>query len=253
MQYRIGEFARLGCVSIKTLRFYDAIGLLRPAAIDARTQYRFYAPRQLQDLATILALKGLGASLADIRRVVGKDESRRERGELLQKLRRNAEGELATAQRAMAWLDNALEELDAEREVSIVLKRRPAIRIASVRARAPSYAAIGAMENEFRRAIDPVHAGREQGVLWHRCAASGVIEGEPFMEISARATQVGAYDLGELPSATVASAYCEPDDNDALRVYGALDRWLHSRGLRLNGPKREIYIGQILEVQFPVQ
>jgi len=253
MQYRIGEFARLGSVSIKTLRFYDAIGLLQPAAIDARTQYRLYAARQLQDLARILALKDLGASLADIRRVVGEDESRRERRELLQKLRRNAEGELATAQRTMAWLDNALEELNDEREVPIVLKQRSAIRVASVRAQAPSYAAIGAMENEFRRAIDPALAGREQGVLWHRCAASGIIEGEPFVEIAARAPRAGAYELKELPSATVASAYCEPDDNDAIRVYGAIDRWLHVRGLRLNGPKREIYVGQILEVQFPVR
>ena len=72
MQYRIGEFARLGGVSIKTLRYYDAIGLLRPAAIDARTQYRRYASRQLQELAKILELKNLGASLGDIRRVIGR-------------------------------------------------------------------------------------------------------------------------------------------------------------------------------------
>jgi hypothetical protein len=40
MQYRIGEFARLAGVPIKTLRYYDAIGLLSPAAVDSRTQYR---------------------------------------------------------------------------------------------------------------------------------------------------------------------------------------------------------------------
>jgi len=253
VQYRIGEFARLGSVSIKTLRFYDSIGLLRPAAIDARTQYRLYSSHQLHELATILALKGLGASLADIRRVVGKDESQRERRELLQKLRRNAQDTLATAQRSMSWLNNALEELNAEREVPIVLKKRAALRVASVRAQAPSYAAIGAMENEFRRAIDPALAGREQGVLWHRCAASGIIEGEPFMEIAARAPRASAYEIKELPATAVASAYCEPDDDEAIRVYGAIDRWLHARGLRLNGPKREIYVGQILEVQFPVR
>lgn len=253
MQYRIGEFAKLGSVSIKTLRFYDAIGLLRPAAIDARTNYRLYAPRQLQDLATIQALKGLGASLADIHRVVSKGESPRERRALLQKLRRNAAGELATAQRTLVWLDNALEDLNAERQIPVVLKRRPAMRIASVRAQASSYSAIGAMETEFRGAIDPAIAGRERGVLWHRCAASGVIEGEPFMEIAARAPRHGAYEFSELPSATVASAYCEADEDDAIRVYGAIERWLHVRGLHLDGPKREIYVGQLLEVQFPVR
>jgi DNA-binding transcriptional MerR regulator len=253
MQYRIGEFARLAGVSIKTLRYYDAIGLLSPAAIDARTQYRLYASRQLQDVATIRSLKALGASLNEIRRVAGRQESRCERSELLRKLKRNALGSIESAQRTLAWIDDALEELHAEREVPIVLKQRAAIRVASVRAQAKSYAAIGALENDFRRAIDPVITGREQGVLWHRCAASGMIEGEPFAEISGRASRAGAYELKELPSATVASAYCEPDDVDAIRVYGALDRWLHVHGYRLNGPKREIYVGQILEVQFPVR
>ena len=253
MQYRIGEFARLSGVPIKTLRYYDAIGLLSPATVDARTQYRLYISRQLKDIATIRALKALGASLNDIRRVGGRQESRRERGELLRKLRRNALGSIESAQRTLAWIDDALEAQHAEREVPIVLKQRAAIRVASVRAQAKSYEAIGAMENDFRRAIDPAVAGREQGVLWHRCAASGLIEGEPFAEITARAPRAGAYELGELPSATVASAYCEPEDGDAILVYGALDRWLHVHGYRLDGPKREIYVGQILEVQFPVR
>jgi DNA-binding transcriptional MerR regulator len=40
--YRIGEFAELGGVSAKTLRFYDEIDLLRPAFVDPRTRYRLY-------------------------------------------------------------------------------------------------------------------------------------------------------------------------------------------------------------------
>lgn len=253
MQYRIGEFARLGGVSVKALRFYDAIGLLKPEAIDARTQYRRYASRQLQDVATILALKSLGASLVDIRRVMVTDSAGCVRRELLQKLRRSTQSTITSAQRTLTWIDGALEVPATEREVPIVLKQRAATHVASVRARAGSYEAIGEMENDFRSAIDPALAGREQGVLWHRCAASGMIEGEPFMEISTRTPRSGAYELKELPRATVASAYCEIDERDAIRVYGALDRWLHVHGYRLNGPKREIYVGQMLEVQFPVR
>jgi len=253
MRYRIGEFARLAGVPIKTLRYYDAIGLLSPAAIDARSRYRLYESRQLQHVATIRALKALGASLNDIRRIAGRQESGRERGDLLRKLRRNAQDSIESAQRTLAWIDEALDVPHTERAVPIVLKHRAAIRVASVRAQAKSYAAIGEMENDFRRAIDPTIAGREQGVLWHRCAASGIVEGEPFAEVTARSLQPGVYELKELPPATVASAYCEPDDDDALLVYGALDRWLHAHGFRLDGPKREIYLGQILEVQFPVR
>ena len=65
--YQIGEFAELGGVSAKTLRFYDEIGLLRPASVDPRTGYRRYLPQQLEELATVLALKNLGVSLSKLR------------------------------------------------------------------------------------------------------------------------------------------------------------------------------------------
>ena len=69
MRYRIGEFAALSGVSVKTLRFYDQIGLLQPATVDPRTRYRQYMPQQLQELACIRAPQDLGASLQDIRRI----------------------------------------------------------------------------------------------------------------------------------------------------------------------------------------
>ena len=51
----------------------------------------------------------------------------------------------------------------------------------------------------------------------------------------------------------MAAAYCEPDDRDAERVYGAMERWIRLHDYQLAGPKREIYVGQILEIQFPVK
>ena len=38
---RIGEFSKLAKISIKTLRYYDKIGLLKPTMIDSATQYRY--------------------------------------------------------------------------------------------------------------------------------------------------------------------------------------------------------------------
>lgn len=40
--FSIGEFARHGRVSVRMLRHYDAIGLIRPACVDPDTGYRFY-------------------------------------------------------------------------------------------------------------------------------------------------------------------------------------------------------------------
>lgn len=64
--FRIGEFSRIGQVSIKTLHHYDTIGLLKPAQVDRPTGYRLYTIDQLPRLHQILALKDLGFSLDQI-------------------------------------------------------------------------------------------------------------------------------------------------------------------------------------------
>ena len=56
---KIGEFARVGEVSIATLRHYDQCGLLKPNAQDPDTGYRYYSLDQLPRLNRILALKEL--------------------------------------------------------------------------------------------------------------------------------------------------------------------------------------------------
>jgi hypothetical protein len=45
--FSIGDFARHGRVSVRMLRHYDAIGLLRPAHVDPATGYRSYTAGQL--------------------------------------------------------------------------------------------------------------------------------------------------------------------------------------------------------------
>lgn len=253
MHYRIGEFAKLGGVSIKTLRFYDEKGLLRPAAVDPRTQYRLYQSEQLRDLSAILALKNLGASLAEIAIAIRPNEAGHERRRLLVKLRGRAAHSLVAAGQSLRWIDAALNDTQAGPcNVPVVLRRRDSVRVASVRATATSYEEIGLLERNLWRAIDATIAYGLQGVLWHRCAASGVIEGEPFVEIRSRARQCADYQVRELPSATFATAYCEPTDADCERVYDSVSRWIHVHGLKLDGAKREVYVGRMLEVQFPV-
>jgi DNA-binding transcriptional MerR regulator len=63
---KIGEFAHLGQVTVRTLRYYDEIGLLSPAHVDPWTGYRYYLQDQLSRLHRILTLKDLGLSLEQI-------------------------------------------------------------------------------------------------------------------------------------------------------------------------------------------
>src|SRR2546427_5071593 len=67
---RIGDFSKLSQVSIKTLRYYDEVGLLKPINVDRFTSYRYYAVSQLPRLNRILALKDLGLSLEQIAQVL---------------------------------------------------------------------------------------------------------------------------------------------------------------------------------------
>ena len=68
MLYKIGEFAKLTNIPVKTLRYYDEINLLKPEEIDLFSGYRYYGDKQKEDLEIILALKEAGFSLEEIKK-----------------------------------------------------------------------------------------------------------------------------------------------------------------------------------------
>lgn len=65
--YTIGQFSRIGMVSSKTLRFYDEIGLLKPAEVDKWNAYRYYSGDQVADIFLINELRNYGFSLEEIK------------------------------------------------------------------------------------------------------------------------------------------------------------------------------------------
>jgi DNA-binding transcriptional MerR regulator len=70
---RIGEFSRLSQTPVSTLRYYDAVGLLKPVEVDHFSGYRYYTFDQLAHLNRILALKNLEFSLAEITHLLSDD------------------------------------------------------------------------------------------------------------------------------------------------------------------------------------
>ena len=98
----------------------------------------------------------------------------------------------------------------------------------------------------------PSAGGALRGVLWHRCADSGSPEAEPFIELKRAIPARFPYEKKQLPEATLACAYATLDDASAERAYAAIARWMDVRGYRLAGPMRELYLGQMLEIQFPL-
>lgn len=63
---QIGEFSKICQVSVKTLRHYDKIGLLKPAEVDRFTGYRYYRVSQIDTMNYIRRLKRYGFSLDEI-------------------------------------------------------------------------------------------------------------------------------------------------------------------------------------------
>jgi DNA-binding transcriptional MerR regulator len=254
MQYRIGEFAKLGGVSVKTLRFYDAVGLLPPSSVDPLTRYRGYRAEQLQDLATIIALKDLGASLREIRFALCRGEPAKKRRQLLETLHSKARLSVRAAEQNLQWLDAALAETSGFKPpIPVVVKQSAAVRVASIRAKVKSYEGVLSLERELANSLPAESVGGLQGVLWHRCADSGILEGEPFIELRRVQFRPTIYESRELPAITAACAYSKSNDDDAEEAYEAIRKWMHTRGFRLAGPKREIYLGPLLEIQFPLR
>lgn len=65
--FSIGEVSKFQNISKQTLIFYDKIGLFRPAYVDPENGYRYYSSGQIDYLDTIMIMKRIGFSLAEIR------------------------------------------------------------------------------------------------------------------------------------------------------------------------------------------
>ncbi|MGQ8872683.1 MerR family transcriptional regulator [Paenibacillus sp. TSA_86.1] len=73
--FKISTFAKLSKLSLKTLRYYDQIGILKPRKVDEDTGYRYYSADQLLELNRILIYKELGFTLPQIAQLLQEDIS----------------------------------------------------------------------------------------------------------------------------------------------------------------------------------
>ena len=70
MKMQIKEFAELTGVSVRTLHYYDEIGLLNPSEVDAQNGYRFYDEKSLERMRVILFYRELDFSLKTIAQIL---------------------------------------------------------------------------------------------------------------------------------------------------------------------------------------
>lgn len=68
--YRIGMFSKINKVTVKTLRYYDEVGLLIPAYVDEENGYRYYTSEQLPIIHKIKALRQMGFTIDEITLII---------------------------------------------------------------------------------------------------------------------------------------------------------------------------------------
>src|SRR5215471_18941032 len=107
MMLSIGRFARLTGLTVKALRHYDELGLLRPAHVDEWTGYRWYEPSQLRDAVAVRRLRALRVPLDEAAVLIRSDDDSLR--EALAVHRARLEGELGETTHILTELDALIE------------------------------------------------------------------------------------------------------------------------------------------------
>jgi DNA-binding transcriptional MerR regulator len=260
--YRIGDFARLGHVSVKTLRFYDEIGVLRPAWTDPQSGYRYYLAAQVADLNRILAFKDLGLSLGEVV-AISKGEVAAERlRELLLAKRAEAERTLVDARSRLDRIDASLERLDLDEAppcYSVVIKQLAPRLVVSVRDEVPSFDHLVELFDEVDHHTRRHRVRGAQGALYHGCSGAA-LDCEALAFVGEAVPETDRVRLYELPAVEVASVVHAGPVTGAAGAYDALSTWVAANGLELAGTCLELYLGgrftdaeSVIEIQFPLR
>ncbi len=245
---KIGEFSKLSRVSVRMLRHYDEIGLLKPAETDRFTDYRYYREDQLPTVCRITALKDMGFSLADIVRILDIYDDK----EKLERYFADRERELRQLSQDTAYkltlLDAARKRLRKEESMNynVTIKTIPARYAATVHTTIPRYEDEGTVWSTLVSETAHMKLAEADPCL---CAVT-FLDGEykeKDVEVMAWKTVKGSYPDTEhvkfmtLPEVTVASCTFKGGYHLITEVYAAVAAWLDANGYESVGPMFNIY------------
>ncbi|MGH3189246.1 MAG: MerR family transcriptional regulator [Streptosporangiaceae bacterium] len=257
--FSIGEFARLGGVSIRTLRHYDEIGVLRPATVDPDTGYRGYRASQLGRLNRILAMKELGLSLTQARRLLDGITLEELQG-MLTLRRAQLEQELQAHKNQLLGVEARLRYIAREGAMpadDIIVKTIPAMGVVALAAPAPGWgpANIVPVVNQLRGQFDQLGIAervKEAGPLMifysHDQGNDVVVHlALPVVEQPAGLPPPAMYlVLPEIEAATAVRS--GPAASIFPFVYHDLTSWIEAQGYQSRPPGREVWINEIDDV-----
>ncbi|PXX60331.1 DNA-binding transcriptional MerR regulator [Nocardia tenerifensis] len=268
--FTIGDFARHGQVSVRMLRHYDAIGLLRPDRVDGQSGYRFYSGAQLARLNRLVALKELGFTLEQVGRILDDQVSGAELRGMLTLRRAELEQRIASDRARLAQVEARLRIIEKEGAMpahDVILKSLPAVRVAELSAVAASFEpesigpVIGPLFEDIclrlEKAGVPIVG---HGIAYYDEREDGSVLAHAAMPVDldpADAHDFAVVDLPAIPQA--ATIIHRGSMNEVLEPWQALGRWVDENGYRLSGTSREVTLvhtedpaGWVTELQEPI-
>ena len=250
----IGDFARQGRVSVRMLRHYDAIALLQPAQVDRMTGYRSYEAEQLSRLNRIVALKGLGFTLQQVRSILDDEVSVEELRGMLRLRQTELQSQIASDTARLAQVEARLQIIEKEGAMpadDVQIKRIPGVRVAELAGTAASFE-----PESITPVIGPLYDGLcgrlDRAGLFPTGPAIAYYEDSPHGDgvlvhatIPVDADPGGDHDFAivDLPEIEQAATIVHRGSmDDVMPTIQTLARWIDANGYRSAGYNRELYI-----------
>lgn len=250
----IGDFARHGRVSVRMLRHYDAIGLLRPAYVDGMTGYRSYEARQLSRLNRIVALKGLGFTLEQVRSILDDEVSVEELRGMLRLRQAELHSQIETDTARLEQVEARLRIIEREGAMpadDVQIKRVPAVRVAELTGTAAGFApgsigpVITPLYKELRARLARAGltpAGPDIAYYEDSPDGDGVLV-HAAIPVDAGPGEDHGFAIVDLPEIEQAATILHRGSmDDVMPTIQALARWIDANGYRSAGYNRELYI-----------
>jgi DNA-binding transcriptional MerR regulator len=239
---KIGEFSSLAQVSIRTLRHYDEVGLLKPMHVEAESGYRQYSVSQLPHLHRILALRDLGFPLDRIGEALEQGLSVDAlRGMLL--LRRVEQEKQVEEETERLNRLNALIHLignEGRMTNDVILKEVAPQWIVSLRENISAYKVVGNLIGKLYGLLGPFGTqGMGVGLLHDREYKEQDVDVEPGVFLKQPLEVLPPLRCYQLPAETVASVIHHGPFNRIGEAYADLLRWVDASRYRLCSPTRQ--------------
>ena len=247
--FKIGDFSRLSFVTVKTIRYYDEIGLLKPLKVDRFTGYRYYSADQLPRLNCIIAMKKLGLSLEEIRNIIDNSFSLENMKDLLILKRAELRARVNEEQSRLEQVEKLLEQIMKEGKMpdyQVIIKKIPAMKIASVRGTVPSYSDISILWDKicpvFEKHMSIIN-GPPLAIYHDMEYREKDVDIEVGIPLSAYPSLPEPIRVHDLPAVTEAASMIHRGPYEKIHeAYQAMMAWCEANGYELAGPDREVYL-----------